>query len=164
MPLPFTLPELENTMNIQIEQLGGIDAAIEACDRMYSAAFRGEAVKLSSCYDWEDEVKSIYHEVASALYAKSTGQQEPQRDHVNCGCYHDCDCTRDSFMYASESFIDSSEHWMEKNHPEFVINGDSLVVDFCNYKGEGGDDLGLYELHKHLPIFKSKSHSFNQVN
>ena len=160
----FTLPELEVEMNNEIKSLGGIELAIAACDRMYSATFRGEAVKLSSCYDWEDVVQSIYHEVASALYAKSTVQQEPQREDVNCGCYHDCDCASDSFMYASEAFMDSAEHWMKENHPEFVINGDSLVVDFCNYKGEGDDGLGLYELHKHLPIFKSKSHSFNQVN
>jgi hypothetical protein len=160
----FTLPELETAMNNEIKSLGGIDAAMAACDRMYSATFRGDAIKLSDLADWEDEVHSLYLEVASALYAKATEQQAPQREEVFCGCEHDCDCESDSFMYACDSFEEMAEVWLQKNHPEFVVDGDSLVVDFCNYKGEGDDDLGLYLLHKHLPVFKSKSHSFNQVN
>ena len=165
MPLPFTLPELENAMNTQVEQLGGIDAAIEACDRMYNAAFRGDAVKISDVYDSNSvDEGELYREMANTLYAKFSGQRQPQREEVSCGCYHDCDCSSDSFMYASEAFDEMAEDWMKENYPEFKITGDTMVVDFCNYKGEGEDDLGLYELHKHLPIFKSKSHSFNQVN
>lgn len=163
--MQFTLPELQNAMSTQIEQLGGIDAAIAACDRMYSATFRGEAVRLSDCCLAEDyHYEDLYREMATALYSKATGCPAPQREEVNCGCYHDCDCASDSFMYASEAFDDGAVEWLEEKHPDFKITGDTLVVDFCNYKGEGEDDLGLYELHKHLPVFKSKSHSFNQVN
>ena len=164
MPLPFTLPELENAMNTKIESLGGIEAAIEACDRIYSATFRGDAIKISDVYhsDSVDEYE-LYREMAMVLYSKATGFPIPQREEVHCGCCHDCDCESDSFMYASEAFDDSAVEWLKENHPDFKITCDTLVVDFCNYKGEGDDDLGLYELHKHLPVFKSKAHSFNQA-
>jgi hypothetical protein len=160
----FTLSELETAMNNEIKLFGGIDEAVAACDRMYSATFRSNAIKLSSLDDWKDKVHSLYLEAASILYAKATGQQAPEYEDVSCGCYHDCDCNSDSFMYACESFENMAETWLQKKHPEFVVDGNSLVVDFCNYKGEGDDGLGLYVLHKHLPVFKSKSHSFNQVN
>jgi len=161
----FTLPELQNAMDIKVAELGGIDAAIEACDRMYRATFRGEAFKISDAYhsDSVDE-DELYREMARTLYTKSSGHRQPQREEVSCGCYHDCDCASDSFMYASEAFDEMAEGWLKANYPEFKITGDTMVVDFCNYKGEGEDGLGLYELNKHLPIFKSKSHSFNQVN
>ena len=161
----FTLPELQNAMDIKVAELGGIDAAIEACDRMYSATFRGDAVRLVDCRLSEDyHYDELYLEMAIALYAKAKGHAIPQREEVSCGCYHDCDCASDSFGYASEAFNDDAELWMKDNYPEFKITDDTLVIDFCNYKGEGEDGLGLYELNKHLPIFKSKSHSFNQVN
>jgi hypothetical protein len=160
----ITLPQLQSAMDTKIVELGGIEAAIKACDRMYSATFRGDAVKLSYFRDGEDEKHSLYLELATTLYAKATEQQAPQREDIDCGCHHDCDCESDSFMYASEAFDEAAERWMVKNYPDFIVNDDTLVVDFCNYKGEGEDGLGLYELHKHLPVFISKSHSFNQVN
>ncbi len=161
----FTLPELQDAMNIKVAELGGIDAAIEACDRMYSATFRSEAIKISDVYhsDSVDE-DELYREMAMALYSKATGFPAPQREEIQCGCYHDCDCESDSFMYASEAFDDGAVEWLKENYPNFKITSDTLVVDFCNYKGEGEDGLGLYELNKNLPIFKSKSLSFNQVN
>jgi hypothetical protein len=165
MALPFTLPELETAMSTKIEDLGSIEAAIEACERMYNAMFRGDAVKISDVYDYDSvDERELYREMAGTLYAKFSGHRQPQREEVSCGCHHDCDCSSDSFMYASEAFDEMAGDWMKVSYPDFKITGDTMIVDFCNYKGEGDDGFGLYELHKHLPVFKSKSHSFNQVN
>ena len=174
MPLPFTLPELEKAMNTQVENLGGFAAAIAACDRMYSAMFRGDAVKLSDCEDWEDCINSLYLEMSVALYSKSTGEHAPVHQ-ARGWAYTESDDEEeidedeydrmcDGFGYEMEYYEDKAVDWMNKNHPDFKVDGDTLVVDFCNYKGEGEDGLGLYLLNKHLNVFKSKSHSFNQVN
>jgi len=168
--MQFTLPELQSAMNTQTERLGGIDAAIEACDRMYSAKFRGDAVRFGDSGGDDYHRDCLYSEVAKALYAKSTGDYVPVYDTPHWSEIDEEDEAMyenysDGFGYQMEAYEESAEKWMKDNHPDFKITDDTMVVDFCNYKGEGDDDnLGLYELHKHLPIFKSKAHSFNQVN
>jgi len=156
------LNKLTEALDSAVQQIGGIDAAMEACDRMYSATFRSEESKLSSYDDWEDELFALKLEVASVLYSKATGHVNPMEGY-NPYSYMD-EGDSDSIMYASEAFDDQAESWFDKNYPEFEITGDTLVVDHCNYKGEGEGGLHLYGLHKHLPIFKSKNESFYQVN
>lgn len=39
------------------------------------------------------------------------------------------------------------------------LSPDTKVVCLCNYKGEG-EGIALFEMAKHLPVFKSKSESF----
>jgi hypothetical protein len=36
-----------------------------------------------------------------------------------------------------------------------------MICDLCNYKGEGEGDPVIYNEVQHLPIFKSKNHSFD---
>ena len=63
-----------------------------------------------------------------------------------------------------EAYSNSAEEWAAVNHPNIEVNCDTLVVEFCNYKGEGEGGIELHILNKHLPIYKSKLDSFNQVN
>ena len=145
-----------------VQQIGGIDAAMAACDRMYSATFRSESFKLSELEDWEDDVLKLKLEVACALYSKATGEANPMNGYNPYSYSEEGDS--DSIMYASEAFDEHAESWFDKRYPQFEITGDTLVVDHCNYKGEGEGGVYLYELHKHLNIFKSKNESFYQVN
>tara|TARA_R110000851_G_scaffold2885_1_gene11757 strand:- start:243 stop:743 length:501 start_codon:yes stop_codon:yes gene_type:complete len=166
MPFPFTITELENAMNKKVKQPGDIDGAIAACDRMYNATFRSEADKLSSWSGREEEEQGLYLQVASDLYLKETGIKAPVfiLDEEDQGDEQAEDHASDSYYYALEAHDSSVEYWMKQNYPEFKVTGDLLVVSFCNYKGEGDGGLGVYELNKHLNVYKSKSHSFNQVN
>lgn len=158
------LNKLTKALEQGVKQIGGIDAAMAACDRMYSATFRSEAFKLSDLDDAGDFKSELYFEVAVALYSKATGEKAPVRHEVSCGCEYDCDCSLDSWGYAVEAFEDQAESWFSRHYPDFEITGDTLVVDFCNYKGEGEGGVSIYELNKHLPVFKSKNESFHQVN
>ena len=131
-----------------------------ACDRMYCADFRGECLMLSECeYGLEDFETTLYMEAAVALYTKVNNITLPVKpDHF------EDDYAADSYYYEVESFENSAEDWMIKNYPNFKITNDTLVVEICNYKGEGENGLYLYDLSKHLPVFRSKRESFNQVN
>lgn len=166
----LTIEQASNALNEAVANIGGIDAAMAACDRMYSASFRGEAATLKEMGEFgEDFHGHLYVEAAIALYSKATGdvlaQDEmphwSERDEEDDHMY---DQWADSLGYEEDAYNDRAEAWMKLNHPDFVIDENTLVVDFCNYKGEGEGGLGLYQLHKHLPVFKSKSHSFNQAN
>lgn len=166
-----SLSQAVAALNTAVSQIGGIDAAIEACDRMYSATFRGEAAPLSEMGEFgEDYYKGrLMIEAAAALYAHATGdkleieemQHWTERDEDDDHYY---DQMSECLGAEEDAYNDRAEAWMKINYPDFVIDENTLVVDFCNYKGEGEDGLGLYSLHKHLPIFRSKRESFVQVN
>jgi hypothetical protein len=158
----FNLTEVQAAMEESIESLGGIDAAIEACDRMYCATYRSEVFKLSDCEHEHEEFTSLYLEMAKALYAKATGQTIPEKPTLHWSEIDEH--MLDSFGYEMDAYDNAAESWMKDNHPGFIIDGNTSVVEFCNYKGEGEGGLNLFELHKHLPVFISKSHSFNQIN
>lgn len=166
----LTIAQAPKALVAAVENIGGIDAAMAACDRMYSAMFRSEGFKLSEVDDWECEVESIKTSVAIALYSSQEGVTPPQDGSAHwTELAEDMDGEEydhfvDCLGYEDDAFQDSAERWFESNYPDFVIDGDTLVVDFCNYKGEGEGGVGLYQLNKHLPIFKSKRESFNQIN
>lgn len=153
-----TITALTQAMNKEVERLGGMDEAIAACNRMYSADFRSEPEKLSSVSDWEDETTSLKISFAVKLYSASIGQKYPPEPDFEASD-HECD----SFYYEMEAFEESAERWFDKQYPNFVLTGDTLIVHICNYKGEGGG-IELYNTHKQLPIFRSKRESFGQVN
>ena len=156
----ITIAQLEKAMQENINQLGGIDSAIEACDRMYSATFRSEPRKLSTI-KWADQcapydaIESIYRDAAEKLYTLTTGIKEP--------VYNEDD-HEDAYGYNMEHFSDSAIEWLENTYPDFKVGADSLVVDLCNYKGEIEGGLSLYCLNKSLPVFTCKADSFNAVN
>lgn len=163
------LSALQSAMDAEVNRLGGIDEAIAACDRMYSADFRSEPEKLSSVGDWEDETSHLKISLAVRLYAANEGVQLPEKpsdedhwsddDEVGEMYYSSCD----SYYHEMEAFEESAEQWFDKQYPNFEITGDTLIIQICNYKGEG-EGFELYDTHKHLPVFRSKRESFGQVN
>jgi hypothetical protein len=159
MPLPFTLPELESAMNTQIKVLGGINAAIEVCDRMYSADFRSEVMALSSVECWEELKDELLESLALYIYQQETKVIAPVRPEDGFDCEWEADGFYDALAGHSEKAISYVEH----KYPNILIDGNTQVVEICNYKGEG-EGIELLFLNKNVPIFKSKSHSFNQVN
>ena len=152
------LDKLTLAMNNAVTELGGIDKAIEACERMYSATFRSEAFKLSELEDWEDLEYVLKQELASSLYATVTGYTSPEQPMLGAD-----EREWDNYCYDCEAFGEEAEEWLNNTYPEFEITGDTLVVSLCNYKGES-ENNSLYITHKHLPVFVSKNESFNAVN
>ena len=153
----ITIEQLEQAMQEGIDQLGGIDQALSACDRMYSATFRSEPFPLGRLEDFEEEAYSLFLDTAITLFERATGTPAPVNDE---------DEHEDAYMYNYENHLNMAEEWAAKHYPalESSINADTLVVSFCNYKGEGDNDIALYCLNKHLPIFTCKADSFNAVN
>ena len=155
-----TMAELEQAMQEGIDQLGGIDQALSACDRMYSATFRSEPRKLSAI-KWSHQGAAyqaeevLYCEMATKLYTLQVGVLPP--------VYNEDD-HEDSYSYNVEHYEESAIAWFRNKYPNFTVDSETLVVDFCNYKGEGDNDLALYCVSKHFPVFTCKADSFNAVN
>lgn len=158
-----SLEQTQQALTMSVELNGGIDAALSACDRMYSALFIDRVLTVG---EYNKEAKfsgynsvcctSLLLELALPLYCKefntSIGEC-PTEEHG-----------QDGYYYAMEALEDNALAWFKKEHPTFKVVDDTKIVTFCNYKGEGEDEIGLYILNKHLPTFKSKNESFNQVN
>lgn len=167
------LTELKKAMNKAVEDIGGMQASIDACDRMYDATFRSEACLLSDESEGDYDYASLKSELAIHLYTSKTGNRPPSRPDISYSDnFNDDDSDydyiddyeMDSYYASIEAFNELAEEWFTAKYPDFKITGDTLVVYFCNYKGEGEGGLGLHSLHKHLPVFLSKSESFNAVN
>jgi len=153
------LSKIVDAMNMEVELIGGVDAAIAACDRMYQATFRSEKYPLGSQNDWQDEVTAMKIELAVKLFIIQTGSRFPERPSDDAD-----ECELDGYYYGVQAFEESAESWFDENHPEFMITKDTEVVSFCNYKGEGDGGLGLYTIYKELPVFVDKNSSFNAVS
>jgi len=152
-----TMEALEQAMLESINQLGGLDKAYEACERMYSATFRSEPFPLGNLKNFEEMAYSLFLDTAITLFERATGTPAPVNDDND----HE-----DVYMYNYENHLNMAEAWAAKHYPdlESSINAETLVVDFCNYKGEGEGNPALYCLNKHLPVFTCKADSFNAVN
>jgi len=152
-----TMAELEQAIQESIDQLGGIDQALSACDRMYSATFISKPFPLGILEDYEEIAYDLFLDTAMALFERATGTPAPVNDEND----HE-----DVYMYKYENHLNMAEAWAAKHYPdlESSINAETLVVDFCNYKGEGEGNPALYCLNKHLPVFTCKADSFNAVN
>lgn len=165
----LTIETLTAAMNAEIKSLGGIDSAIAACDRMYSQSFRSEPYVISEDPDWEDHITNLEMEFKVACFVAKTGNQTPVKEEVEQNFspdddeYDYCYFADDGFYEEMEAFTDFAEMWFDDKYPDFELTGDTKIVCFCNYKGEG-EGIGLYELNKDLPVFRSKSESFNQAN
>jgi hypothetical protein len=152
-----TMAELEQAIQESIDQLGGIDQALSACDRMYSATFISKPFPLGNLKNFERRVYSLFIDSAVTLFERATGTPAPVYDEND----HE-----DAYGYNCEHYENMAEEWAAKHYPdlESSINAETLVVEFCNYKGEGGGTPALYCLNKHLPVFTCKADSFNAVN
>lgn len=143
-----TLEQMETAMNQEIENLGGIELAELACDRMYSATFRSEVMRLDDVECWDEIVDDLKHALLYATYSKSTGAKP--MDQIDC-------------EYEYEALVDDADRWFKENRKPIIITGNTLVIETCNYKGEG-EGIELYCFHENTPVFKSKTESFNQAN
>ena len=161
-----TLPSLDKltkALDNAVENMGGIEQAIAACDRMYDAVFIGDVITVADYnqaakkYGYKSACETtLLLEMALPLYLKKFDIEIgecPEEEHE-----------QDGYYMGLEALEDSAMSWFEKEYPEFKITGDTEIVTFCSYKGEGEDGIGLYIMNKHLPVFKSKGDSFNQVN
>ena len=132
---------------------------IEACDRMYSADFRSEVMALSSVECWEELKDELIESLALYIYQQETKLLAPVYPENG----FDCEWEADGFHGALADYSEQAISYLEHKYPNIMIDGDTQVVEICNYKGEG-EGIELLLLNNNLPIFKSKSHSFNQVN
>lgn len=156
--IEITLEEVTAALEQAIQDIGGEQAALDACDRMYSTTFRSEPYRLDSMEDWESLVTGLYIDIAVPIYLKETGAKMPVKPHDDADEYE-----FDSY-YASLEMLDNwAEEYLTEKHPSFKITGDTEIVTLCNYKGEGEGE-GLYSLYKNSPVFRSKNESFYQAN
>ena len=139
-----SFPEAVSALNKAVSDIGGVDAAIAACDRMYEASFRSEPYALSPS-EFEEERGELMDELVMALYSAEFGKP-------------DLSCER-----AYEYCYEASEQWFGEKYPDFKLSSDVEVVYICNYKGEG-EGVSLYSLAKNLPVFVDKNTSFFQAN
>jgi hypothetical protein len=154
----MSLKAAKTFLDASIHAIGGENAAFEACERMYSATFRSEPIKLSTLEEWEDEVSPLYSDVAISIYVKETNQKLPVQPNTEASEYE-----LDSYYAEMECLDNSAEKYMKKHYPEFNVTGDTLVVALCNYKGETSG-YGVCDIYEHLSVYRSKSESFNQAN
>lgn len=147
-----------DALNDAILAIGGEEAAIEACERMYNATFRSEPFPLGSIEEWDTDEVSLYIDAALPIYLKATNTELPVKPDYDADEHE-----FDNYYMSLEAIEGLAEEYMRKHYPEFKITKDTLIVTLCNYKGEGEGEA-LYMLNKHLPVFKSKRESFFQVN
>lgn len=153
------------------------DPDIDACERMYSATFRSEPFKLDSVENFSDFIPELIRAYSVHVYANDTGLKPPEPPVINYPVHHndsddfdDCDdfddrydAIFDSYYCELEVFEEKALNHLKENHPDFSLDGNTDVVDLCNYKGEG-EGLAMYCLSKDIPIFISKNDSFYQAN
>jgi hypothetical protein len=135
-----------------IDKAGGEDQALHACERMYSAQFRSEPFRLSEIADWQSERSSLFSDYAQKVYCKAFDLPIPHKNMFECS---------DRYCDTMDMLQDTATDWL--NSQGFSIDCDTMVVELCNYKGEG-EGLALLQGNENLPIFISKNHSFFQVN
>jgi hypothetical protein len=156
--IELTLESASKALEQAVLDIGGEQAALDACDRMYSATFRTEPYPLKDLEDWEELVTELYIDIALPIYLKETGTKMPTKPDNNADKYE-----FDSYHGSLDLLSDWAEEHLKKYHPLIEITGDTQVVTLCNYKGEGEGE-GLYLIHKNLSVFISKNDSFYQVN
>lgn len=139
------LNQLRTQMSNEVQALGGIDQALEACDRMYRTEYRGDAMEI----DFEDEslLDELVGGVKLSLYLASRELKEVP----------EFECERSAeFFWESVEDCAAYENVLEK------IKLDPYYVEICNYKGEG-EGIEVLATARKLPIFISKSVSFAQA-
>lgn len=129
------------------------DLDFEACDKMYRATFRSEPFPLSSVENWKEEVSSLTSDLALSLYLKDNNITLPEKP------ISDCDYDFDNYYEHLSEIRGIADYWFSSNYHDLIVNADTLVVELCNYKGEG-EGLALFISSHQYPVFRSKQHSF----
>jgi len=103
------IEKLQVATSNEVDRLGGLDAAIDACERMYSSLFScGEPIRLADC----DDRGEIERDIKISAFLKFTGKTEE---------------------HYGEYLLDAMDSWEDS----FVLDENTLIVCACNYKGEG---------------------------
>lgn len=165
---------LQNLLNLSIKINGGEEAALEACDRMYSMTFRSEGYPISDYLKLNsDDVDpqafkaELLSNIATHCYvAQGKGKMPkyPNRDEYSEEDEYAFDCETEHYFDTLEHLSEQAVLWFTTEFPDYKITDETLIVDFCNYKGEGEDEPDLFELHESKKIFTTKRDSFNQAN
>ncbi len=129
------------------------DLDLESCNKMYSATFRSEPFKLSSVDNWKEEVSLLTSDLALSLYLKDNNFSLPDKPNS------DRDYDFDRYYERLSEIREIAEEWFYSNYQDLIVNADTLVVELCNYKGEG-EGLALFISSNQYPVFISKRHSF----
>ena len=151
------LKQITQAMNNTVAALGGQQAALDACDRMYSATFRSEPFPLRDAEGWELDVTSLTLDYARERYLHDVSASIPERPTSDDEHAFDC------YYCEMEAFDEAALLHLHSHYPAFTVNGDTMVVETCNYKGEG-EGLALLASAAHYPVFTSKQDSFYQAN
>jgi len=136
----FNIEQVTTALNDSINQVGGIDAAIEICDRMYSGVWRSAKTLsvIEACESDRFEGETQHDIFAQAYKVANPNGEEFDFDDVDW--FIEC--------------LPSNER------DNLTIKQDDRFVILCNYKGEG-EGITLERLAGHLSIFKSKDSSFS---
>lgn len=136
---------IEKLLNDTVNQLGGEDAALQACDRMYNASFScGDpiTVKQAITEGWDLFDVECYYKLLLVAQAKNMTVQQLENNE-------------------GEFLWDMLDHYQDQYNLDFNLPNDLLIVETCNYKGEG-EGVTFYD--QSMPVFKSKESSFYQAN
>lgn len=152
-------------MNDQLSVFGSAQSAIDSCERMYSAKFRTESFLLGEDVS-NYTVSGLMTDLARYVYNKAgfpfpLGVEPTYNDSDD----YNFDYDENDYHYnvEEENYNERAEQHLKSNFPDLIIDKNTLVVELCNYKGEG-EGLALACLCENLPVFKSKNESFYQVN
>lgn len=152
----FTLNQVTTALNNSIEQAGGIDAAIEICDRMYSGVWRySETVGVVEFEENGGDIDHLQHEILYAVFK----EQNPEAFDCKPCPYNDED-RYESWCYGIDAQFDSWEFNNKELIKSLEIKQDDRVCCLVNYKGEGEGEA-IERLCLSLSIFKDKNSSFN---
>jgi hypothetical protein len=145
-------------INCTVDPILPQEAEIDACDRMYSAMFRSDPFPLEKLEDWEEIVPDLRLEYALIQFKLSGVATVPTKPDS------DKDHELDHYYDAMASYEEEALDWFDKENPDFLISGKTLIVNLCNYKGEGEDTVIFSDTYSQLPLYVSKEHSFFAVN
>lgn len=140
------LAQLKNELQNQVVEIGGVDVATDACDRMYQASFRSEPIAI----DFDDDflVDALITDYKKSIVFKAHGLVEEPNFDGDEG--------------RAEYFWGLVEDCADNKTVLDAIKVNPYYVDICNYKGEG-ETVALLVSAVNLPVFKSKSQSFYQA-
>lgn len=122
------------------------ESMMDRCDQMYSAQFHSGEPFRAGDRDEDDLYYSGFTFNASDLQAPSHSEWMSEQDE------------HDDYSVARYNA------WVQRNFKsKTLITPDTMLVDVCNYKGEG-EGYALYAAMQNKPVFRSKNDSFAAFN
>jgi hypothetical protein len=146
-------------MSTNQSNLTNLEPCIPAETKVWNITkFRSEPMRLDTLENWKNSVPNLKAEIAKILFIDETGNNAPIKPDL------DDDYALEFFYQDMDRYDDNAVDWLDEHYPEFEIEGHTLVVELCNYKGEVEDQVGLYTVHDQRPVFTCKRDSFADNN